>query len=54
VASTVAAASITGLGVSGFRTAYAVAAITAVVAGALALWLVPPGRPAVTAGPHGH
>ncbi len=54
VASTVAAASITGLGTGGFHTAFTVSAATAAVAGVLALWLVPAGRPAMPVGPHGH
>jgi EmrB/QacA subfamily drug resistance transporter len=51
--STVAAASISGAGTSGFTSGYLACAVVAAVAGVVALGLVPAGRPHAVAG-HGH
>ncbi|RMI39199.1 MFS transporter [Actinomadura harenae] len=55
LASTIAAAGLAAApSVDGFTRAYTVFAITAGAAAVLALWLVPPGKPEMTGGPHVH
>ncbi|WP_235834742.1 MFS transporter [Actinomadura logoneensis] len=55
LASTIAAFGIADVpSVSGFTRAYTVFAIVAGVAAVLSLWLVPPGKPQMTGGPHAH
>lgn len=53
VISTVAASSLTGIGMNGFTTGFAVSAAVAAVALVVSACLVPPGKPAGAAG-HGH
>ncbi|MGW6458269.1 MFS transporter [Streptomyces sp. NPDC055078] len=54
VVSTVAAAGITRGALSGFTDAYTLLAVTAAVAAALSIALVPRGKPQLTGGPHVH
>ncbi|MEV4258932.1 MFS transporter [Spirillospora sp. NPDC049652] len=55
LASTIAASGLAAApSVDGFTRAYTVFAITAGVAAVLSLWLVPPGKPQMTGGPHVH
>jgi EmrB/QacA subfamily drug resistance transporter len=54
VLSTVAAAGIERGAVGGFTDAFTVSAVTAAVAAVAALFVVPPGRPRTTGGPHVH
>ncbi|MEV5569852.1 MFS transporter [Spirillospora sp. NPDC052269] len=55
LASTLAASGIAAApSVDGFTRAYTAFAVTAGVAAVLSLWLVPPGKPEMTGGPHVH
>lgn len=55
VASTVAAAGLADVpSIDGFTTAFTVFAVAAAAAAVVSLWLVPPGKPRMTGGPHAH
>jgi EmrB/QacA subfamily drug resistance transporter len=55
VASTIAATGLADVpSIDGFTTAFTVSAIAAAVAAFASLWLVPPGKPQMTGGPHVH
>ncbi|GGQ20901.1 EmrB/QacA subfamily drug resistance transporter [Actinomadura coerulea] len=55
VASTIAATGLADVpSIDGFTTAFTVFAVTAAAAALVSLWLVPPGKPQMTVGPHAH
>ncbi|WP_433473037.1 MFS transporter [Spirillospora sp. CA-142024] len=55
VASTIAATGLADVpSIGGFTSAFTVFAVAAAVAAVASLWLVPPGKPQITGGPHVH